>query len=284
MPCIGCPTSSPPRPAERASLSERRLGRVGDHLGEDPRKDRCPPPKCFLLPMPRAPGASSDPEVPGAGVLSGAPQHSALLHPSPLQGPNLGSGAVIWEKSLRYKFALSPRCQGKGGFFKLFYSFIYFIFSCAGSSLPRGLSLVAASGGYSWLLSTGFSPQRLLLLLSTDSRAWGSVVAALAPQCVESSWTRDRTCLPCVSGRILNHWTTRKFPEKEVYKPAFLRLWSFRGSVSGEPLGSARYTVVIMGTSVLRVHGVRRSSQVIAWPESDCLLNPREAARAGFPI
>ena len=135
MPCIGCPTSSPPRPAERASLSERRgLGRVGDHLEEDPRKDRCPPPKCFLLPMPRAPGASSDPQVPGAGVLSGAPWHSALLHPSPLQGPNLGSGAVIWEKSLRYKFALSPRCQGKGGFF-----FNYFIHLCILFSVVLGL-------------------------------------------------------------------------------------------------------------------------------------------------
>lgn len=46
--------------------------------------------------------------------------HPGLLlcstHP-PLQGPALCSGAVIWEKSVHYKFALSPRCQGKGGFF-----------------------------------------------------------------------------------------------------------------------------------------------------------------------
>ena len=208
---------------------------------------------------------------------------SAPSIPPPRPRPGFWS-CNLGEKSLLQVCSV-PKMPGEGrGFFKLFYSFIYFIFSCAGSLLPRGLSLVAASRGYSWLPSAGFSPQRLLLLLSTDSRAWGSVVAALAPQCVESSWTRDRTCLPCVSGRILNHWTTRKFPEKEVYKPAFLRLWSFRGSLSGEPLGSARYTVVIMGTSVLRVHGVRRSSQVIAWPESDCLLNPREAARARFPI
>ena len=61
-------------------------------------------------------------------------------------------------------------------------------------------------------------------------------------------------------------------------------------SLSGEPLGSAalRHTVVITGTSVLRVRGVHRPSQVIAWPETDCLLifttNPHEAAHIAFPI
>ena len=27
---------------------------------------------------------------------------------------------------------------------------------------------------------------------------------------VESSWTRDGTCIPCVGRHILNHWTTRE--------------------------------------------------------------------------
>ena len=42
-----------------------------------------------------------------------------------------------------------------------------------GSSLPRGLSLVAASGGYSSLRCMDFSLQWLLLLQSTGSRRVG---------------------------------------------------------------------------------------------------------------
>ena len=30
-----------------------------------------------------------------------------------------------------------------------------------------------------------------------------------APQYVECSWTRDRTCVPCIGKRILNHRTAR---------------------------------------------------------------------------
>ena len=31
-------------------------------------------------------------------------------------------------------------------------------------------------------------------------------------QHVEFSWTRDRTCVPCITGHILNHWTAREAP------------------------------------------------------------------------
>ena len=49
-----------------------------------------------------------------------------------------------------------------------------FIFGCVGSSvLHAGFSLVAASGGYSSLLCTGFSLRWLLLLRSTGSRRAG---------------------------------------------------------------------------------------------------------------
>ena len=70
-------------------------------------------------------------------------------------------------------------------FFKKKYLFIYFwlhwVFVAA-----HGLSLVAASGGYSSLRSAGFSLPWLLLLRSTGSRCvgfsscstWASVVAA----------------------------------------------------------------------------------------------------------
>ena len=34
----------------------------------------------------------------------------------------------------------------------------------------------------------------------------------VALQHVESFWTRDRTCVPCIGRQILNHWTTRGVP------------------------------------------------------------------------
>ena len=40
-----------------------------------------------------------------------------------------------------------------------------------------------------------------------------SVVVAfrfIAPQHVESSWTSNQTCAPCIGRQILNHWTTRE--------------------------------------------------------------------------
>ena len=38
----------------------------------------------------------------------------------------------------------------------------------------------------------------------------GSVVVADAPRHVESSWTRDPTCDPCIGRHIFNRWTTRE--------------------------------------------------------------------------
>ena len=68
----------------------------------------------------------------------------------------------------------------------LIYLFIYFkiylfIYGCIGSSLLSGLSLVAASGGYSSLRCAGFSLWWLLLLQSTGFSSCGtqaSVVVA----------------------------------------------------------------------------------------------------------
>ena len=51
--------------------------------------------------------------------------------------------------------------------------FILFIFRCIGSLLLCGLSLIAASGGYSSLRWAGFSLRWLLLLQSTGSRHAG---------------------------------------------------------------------------------------------------------------
>ena len=53
-----------------------------------------------------------------------------------------------------------------------------FIFGCVVSSLLCGLSLVAASGGYSSLWCMGFSSRWLLLLQSTGSRHAGFLCSA----------------------------------------------------------------------------------------------------------
>ena len=57
----------------------------------------------------------------------------------------------------------------EGFFFKFIY-FIYYFLLCWVFVAARGLSLVAASGGYSSLWCAGFSLQWLLLLWSTGSR------------------------------------------------------------------------------------------------------------------
>ena len=68
-------------------------------------------------------------------------------------------------------------------FFFFFNKFIYlFIFGCTGSSLLCGLSVVAASRGYSSLPCVGFSPQWLLLLRSTGFRRAGFSSCGLRAQ------------------------------------------------------------------------------------------------------
>ena len=76
-----------------------------------------------------------------------------------------------------------PRILFSLPFSLFFYKFLFylFIFGCVGSSLC-GLSLVAASGGYSSLHCAGFSLRRLLLLQSTSSRRTGFSSCGTQPQ------------------------------------------------------------------------------------------------------
>ena len=87
-----------------------------------------------------------------------------------------------------------------------------------------GLSLVAASGGYSSFWCTGFSLQWLLLSQSTDSRHTGFsscgaraqqlwLTGLVAPRHVGSSRTRAWTRVPRFGRRILNHCATREVPQ-----------------------------------------------------------------------
>ena len=71
-----------------------------------------------------------------------------------------------------------------------------------------GLSLVAMRGGYSSLWCAVFSLWWLLLLQSMGS----SCVGLVAPRHMGSSQTGDRTRVPCIGRRILNHCTTREVP------------------------------------------------------------------------
>ena len=106
------------------------------------------------------------------------------------------------------------------------YTFIYlFIFwLCWFFIAVRGLSLVAASGGYSSLQCAGFSLWWLLLLRSTGSRRVGFSscgtqaqqlrhTGLVAPRHVGSSRTRARTHVPCIGRRILNHCAIREVPK-----------------------------------------------------------------------
>ena len=73
--------------------------------------------------------------------------------------------------------------------------------------IALGLSLVVASGGCSSEVGG--------LLIVVDSLVAlghaGSVVVTQglgAPQCMESSQIRDRTCVSCIGRPILYHWNT----------------------------------------------------------------------------
>ena len=76
-------------------------------------------------------------------------------------------------------------------------------------------SLVVESRSYSLVEVRGLLIVVALLLWSISCRCISSTVVAhlgsvATPQHVESSWTRDRTLVPCIGRQIPNHWATRK--------------------------------------------------------------------------
>ena len=96
------------------------------------------------------------------------------------------------------------------------YLFIYF-WLCWVLVAACRLSLVVASGGYS--LVAVFGPLSAVASLVIELGLWvqglqwvwlscGSGLAAL--RLVGSSWTRDRTHVPCIGRWILTHWATRE--------------------------------------------------------------------------
>ena len=68
--------------------------------------------------------------------------------------------------------------------------------------------------GFLQLQHVGFLLRRLLSVRSTGSTAhglqWLRYIELAALRHVRSSQARDRTCVPCLGGQILNHWITRE--------------------------------------------------------------------------
>ena len=62
---------------------------------------------------------------------------------------------------------------------------------------------------------SGSSCGRAQALGSWTRSLWGS--GLVAPQHVGSSWTTDRTGVPCIARQILNHWTNREAPVVNFY-------------------------------------------------------------------
>ena len=146
----------------------------------------------------------------------------------PDQGSNLGP--LHWERRV---LATGPPGKSLEHFFENYvfiYLWLHWVFTAV-----RGLSLVAASRGYSLLQCTGFSLWWLLLLQSMGSRCMGFSscgtqaqqlwltgsraqaqqlwhTGLVAPRHVGSSWTRARTRVPCIGRRIPNHCVTREVP------------------------------------------------------------------------
>ena len=114
-------------------------------------------------------GARAQPPLqsshPGAAFHSPHPSLSA----SPLLLPS--TGAFLLDRTVSNQ----SRCRRTTACPSFFFLnlFILFIFGCVGSVAARGLSLVAASGGFSSLRCAGFSLRWLLLLRSTGSRRVG---------------------------------------------------------------------------------------------------------------
>ena len=91
--------------------------------------------------------------------------------------------------------------------------FICLIFGCA--ALGCGTQACSSSGewGLLWLQWTGFSLWWHLLLQRMGSRAQAQslwLMGSVALQHMGSSWSRDWSCVPSISGQILNQWITRE--------------------------------------------------------------------------
>ena len=136
----------------------------------------------------------------------------------------LGKVAVYFWKFQILVFTCSYEIEVNYLFFLKFIYFIYLFLAALGlCCCTWAFSSCSHSGGYSSLWCVGFSLRWLLLLRSTGTRREGFSscgaraqqlwrTGLVAPRHVGFSWSRARTCVPCVGRRILNHCATREAP------------------------------------------------------------------------
>ena len=124
------------------------------------------------------------------------------------------------------------RSWGEGRLRRSFVLFCFYFWLRWAFVAAHGLSLVAASGGYSSLRWADFSLWWPLLLGARALGVWASVVvvagseaqaqqlwctSSVTLQHVGSSRTRDGTRVPCIGRRIPNHCATREVPRLRSY-------------------------------------------------------------------
>ena len=103
---------------------------------------------------------------------------------------------------------------------------IYLFLAARVFAAARGLSLVAASGGYSpaalcrLLPCSGFSCCRARALGARTQQL--QCEGSAASQHLEFFQIREGTCVPCIGRWILNHWTTRKAQQFLFLPPSFI--------------------------------------------------------------
>ena len=76
----------------------------------------------------------------------------------------------------------------------------------------------------------------LCRLFSSHSDQGLPCMSFVAPWHVESFWTRDQTCVPCIGRWILYHWTSREVPASTLLMPVFTQSVVYRWGPS-EQLG-----------------------------------------------
>ena len=113
----------------------------------------------------------------GSVIVAHRPSCSAACGILPDQGSN--------PCPLHWQADSQQLCQQGSPIYFLFFKIYLFIYFgvCWVFVSVRGLSLVAASGGYSSSRCTGLSLSRPLMLQSTGSRRAGSVAVAHGPSC-----------------------------------------------------------------------------------------------------
>ena len=119
-------------------------------------------------------------------------------------------------------FIYSQVCTISLNFFFFFFNKFIFLWLCWVFVSVRGLSLVAASGGYSSSRCAGFSLSWLLLLRSTGSRCAGSVVVLHGLSCSAACGILpDQGSNPCSL-----HWQADSQPLHHQGSPLFKFLFS----------------------------------------------------------